>query len=139
MSPLTSSTDESILSKRRVYSPPSLKSYGLVTDLTQSGSGGSSEASFNSPAPNCEVNKKPHNSCPSDLRLKTNIRLMSVPVAGLGLYLFEYKSEFKTECGDGAYLGYMAQEVLALHPSAVVMRADGHYAIDYAILSQLLH
>lgn len=137
MKPLTPDIDLRLASTRRAYVAPSLTSYGLVQDLTQSGSSGPSESA----GPGCatQFTQKPNPSCPSDSRIKTNIRSMSASLSGLPLYLFEYKTEFKSSCGHGTYLGFMAQEVLQKYPSAVVTRPDGYYAIDYAHLRQLLH
>jgi Chaperone of endosialidase len=123
------------LGTKRVYVPPALTCYGLVQDLTQSGTGQSNESA--SPA-GCPVKtNKPNANCPSDSRLKTNIRSMSAS-SGLPLYLFEYKPEFKSSCGHGTYFGFMAQDVLQKYPSAVVTRPDGYYAINYRHLRQLL-
>ena len=123
---------------RRVYVAPELTCFGLVQDLTQAGTGLPSESAM--PCNPLDVTEKPNPSCTnSDLRIKTNIRLMSTAPSGLGLYIFEYKREYKSECGQGAYFGYMAQEVLQKYPSAVVTRPDGYYAINYCRLRQLLH
>lgn len=120
---------------RRAYVSPSLTCYGLVQNLTQSGTGQSNES--NSVA-GCPVKtSKPNSNCPSDVRLKTNVRPISES-SGMQLCLFEYKPEFQWECGHGTYLGYMAQEVLQKYPSAVVTRPDGFYAVDYGQLRQLL-
>ena len=123
---------------RRAYLAPALTCYGLVQDLTQSGTGNPNE---NQGIEACISSvKKPNINCPtSDSRLKTNIRSMSTSSSGMQLYLFEYKPEYKSECGHGTYFGFMAQEVLQKYPSAVVTRPDGFYAIDYCQLRQLLH
>ena len=123
---------------RRLYVSPSLNCYGLVQDLTQAGASGPSES--NNPCTPSDFQHKTNPSCHiSDLRLKTNIRPMATTPAGLALYLFEYKREYKSECGQGTYFGYMAQEVLQMYPSAVVTRPDGFLAINYRFLHQLLH
>ena len=123
---------------RRVYFAPSLSCYGLVQDLTQAGTGQSSESSM--PCNPLDFTEKTNPACTmSDLRVKTNIWPISTTQCGLGLYLFEYKPEYKSECGHGSFFGYMAQEVLQKYPSAVVTRPDGFYAIDYCQLRQLLH
>ena len=123
---------------RRAYVSPSLHCYGLVQDLTQAGTTGPSES--NNPCNPVEILHKTNPSCrTSDLRVKTNIRFISTAPSGMALYIFEYKREYKPECGRGVYFGHMAQEVLQKFPSAVVTRADGYYAIDYCRLRQLLH
>ena len=123
---------------RRVYVAPSLRCFGLVQDLTQAGTSGPSES--NNPCNPLDGTRKTNPSCtPSDVRLKTNIRPMSTTPSGLGLYLFEYKRDYKPACGHGTYFGYMAQEVLQKYPSAVVTRSDGYLAINYRLLHQLQH
>ena len=126
---------------RRVYVAPSLNCYGLVQDLTQAGTGSMSEAAASASTPStCGLTNYMSNpNCPSDSRLKTNIRSISTSLSGMQFYLFEYKPEYKPECGHGTYFGYMAQEVLQKYPSAVVTRSDGYLAIDYRLLNQLLH
>ena len=122
---------------RRAYLAPSLTHYGLVQDLTQSGTG---KPDQNQGLEACtSAVKQPNIMCPSDSRLKTNIRPMSTSSSGMQFYLFEYKTEYKSECGHGTYFGFMAQEVLQKFPSAVVTRPDGYFAIDYCRLRQLLH
>ena len=127
-----------LASARRVYVAPSLNCYGLVQNLTQAGTAGPSES--NNPCNPLDNTHKTNPSCHvSDVRAKTNIRFISNAPSGLGLYIFEYKREFKLEFGRGAYFGYMAQEVMQKYPSAVVTRPDGYHAIDYRRLRQLLH
>ena len=123
---------------RRAYLSPSLTHFGLVQDLTQAGTGLPNENQ--GPEACLPTFKKPNVNCPaSDSRLKTNIRPMSTSSSGMQFYLFEYKPEYKSECGLGTYFGFMAQEVLQKYPSAVVTRPDGYFAIDYCRLRQLLH
>ena len=135
--PITDSNLQCLIT-RRAYIAPSLMCYGFVHDLTQAGTTGPSESA--NPCIATEFTHKPNPSCTmSDLRLKTNIWPMSTTQCGLGLYLFEYKAEYKAECGHGSFFGYMAQEVLQKYPSAVVTCPDGYLAIDYCRLRQLLH
>lgn len=61
----------------------------------------------------------------SDRRLKENIKRVGVADNGLPIYLFTYK-------GDSAVqMGVMAQDVLAVHPEAVITRPDGYMAVYY--------
>ena len=50
---------------------------------------------------------------------------------GIGLYLFDYKPEFRDAWGHGRQLGVMADEVEAVMPNAVSVRADGYRTVDY--------
>ena len=133
---IVSDTDICSHSRRRAYVAPSLTCYGLVQDLTQASSSGPSE---NGSAGCGGPQRKPNSNCPSDSRIKTDIRLMSTSRSGLPLYLFTYKPEFKAACGHGTYFGFMAQDLLQKYPSAVVTRPDGYYAIDYHLLRTLMH
>lgn len=66
--------------------------------------------------------------CPSDRRLKTDIQRIGTTVHELPLYRYRY-------IGHAAvYEGVMAQDVLAVAPQAVVVSANGYYAVDYGLL-----
>jgi hypothetical protein len=64
----------------------------------------------------------------SDIRLKTNIRLIGTTVFGLPLYHFKYLGRPET------YEGVMAQDVFQVMPSAVLVGADGYYRVNYGAL-----
>lgn len=122
---------------KRPYATPALVCHGLIHNLTQSGSGADVETSTGNGG--CSANTSKKSCIPSDVRLKRNIRRVGNYSKSISLYLFDYKPEFKASCGEGTYLGVMAQEVLPILPSAVVMGANGYYAVDYAELRQLRH
>lgn len=68
----------------------------------------------------------------SDIRAKENIQLVGQTPAGLGIYEFEYKPEFKAQSGYGRYRGVMAQEVEKIIPEAVAIDTDGYKMVDYS-------
>ena len=53
---------------------------------------------------------------------------------GFGLYLFNYKAEFRNAYGHGRQFGVMASEVEAIVPAAVSEGPLGHKTVDYAML-----
>jgi len=67
----------------------------------------------------------------SDRRLKQNIVHIGNHPLGFGLYLFDYKPEYRKRCGDGRHFGVMADEVEKVIPSAVVPGFGGFKAVDY--------
>jgi hypothetical protein len=64
----------------------------------------------------------------SDVRVKENIKYEGQTPAGVNMYSFEYKTEYKDKHGYGRYIGVMAQEV----PEAAVMGEDGYLLVDYS-------
>ena len=70
----------------------------------------------------------------SDIRTKENITVVGKMPNGLTVYEFEYKPEFKNKknYGTGRYRGFMAHEVEAVIPEAVIQMEDGYKAIDYS-------
>lgn len=63
----------------------------------------------------------------SDIRLKEDIEPVGA-LNGIPVYTFKYKGK------DGRWFGAMAQDLLEIAPDAVVMEADGFYAVNYARL-----
>jgi hypothetical protein len=61
----------------------------------------------------------------SDIRLKTDIELISRRPDGLGVYRFRYLWDVRTR------IGLMAQEVLKVFPAAVSKDARGFLMVDY--------
>lgn len=70
----------------------------------------------------------------SDRALKQDIVRIGTHPAGFGLYLFDYKPEFREAAGFGRQFGVMADEVELVLPQAVVMHPDGYKRVDYALL-----
>ena len=64
----------------------------------------------------------------SDMRLKHDIVLLGRLDDGLGYYRFVYNG------GHTAYVGVMAQEVLAVAPEAVTRGTDGYLRVSYDLL-----
>ena len=109
---------------KKEYKSPGLVCYGSVSILTRASATGNAEGGglMN---PNMAV---------SDVRLKQDIARIGNHSSGFGLYLFDYKPEFRGEHGAGRQFGVMAQEVEAVMPSAVVTYADGFKRVNYAML-----
>ena len=113
---------------RRPYAKPGLTVYGSVRDLT----GGESQSNPG------DANGM-MNVTPSDRSYKEDIRLVDTHPAGFGLYLFDYKPEFRDAFGHGRKFGVMADEVEKIVPEAVVVRADGYRGVDYGRIGITLH
>jgi len=64
----------------------------------------------------------------SDVRMKENIKLVGKTKAGVNLYSYEYKPEFKQVAGHGQHIGVMAHEV----PHAAFMSDNGYLMVDYS-------
>ena len=52
----------------------------------------------------------------------------------MGLYLFDYKAEYRQQWGQGRQFGVMAQEVETFMPQAVCVHSDGYKMVKYAML-----
>jgi hypothetical protein len=115
---------------KRPYSPPILVRYGDVRDLTQAGSAGTQESTFNNRCGRTNRNKP----CVSDRSLKENLARVGEHAMGFGLYLFDFKEQYKDAFGRARQFGVMADEVEAVMPEAVMLRADGFKAVYYEML-----
>jgi hypothetical protein len=113
---------------RRPYAKPGLTIYGSVRDLT----GGQSQS-------NPGDTNGMMNATPSERGYKENIRQVGTHPAGFGLYLFDYKPEFRDAFGHGRKFGVMADEVEKVVPEAVVVREDGYRGVDYSRIGITLH
>lgn len=113
-------------SAKRPYAAPRLTVYGSVRELTGSSSGTVGDGLG-------------MNMLPSDPALKENVVRVGEHPAGFGLYLFDYKAEFKDSCGHGRQFGVMADEVESVIPEAVSLAANGYRAVDYARLGITRH
>ena len=107
---------------KKTYQKPVLKTYGLVKHLTQSGGTLNGEAGANMRVP------------VSDRRLKENIVRIDAHPLGFSLYLFDYKPEYREQCGYGRQFGVMADEVETVMPEAVSIHPDGYMMVNYALL-----
>lgn len=118
---------------RKSYSGPSLIVYGAVRNLTQSSTGNQSENITWNGQTYCLpwlANRKP---C-SERRVKENIVRIGDHPFGFGLYLFDYRLEYRTQWGRGRQFGVMIDEVEAIVPEAVCLNSDGYKRVDYGIL-----
>ena len=70
----------------------------------------------------------------SDRNAKENIVRIGDHFLGLGLYLFNYKVEYRQKWGLGRQFGVMAQEVEIFMPEAVCVHPDGYRMVDYGML-----
>ena len=115
---------------KKPYHRPSLRVYGSVSSLTKSGSSGPNEHSGQFPAMSA-----------SDPITKTNIVRIDTHPLGIGLYLFDYKSEFRGTWGHGRQFGVMADEVETIMPAAVSLHPSGYKQVDYTMLGiyRVLH
>ena len=108
-------------SQRLSYTSPALRCYGEVKHMTEGRSGGGRDADNT-------MTKM------SDRNTKENIVKIGVHPLGVGLYLFDYKAEYRDEGGHGRQLGVMADEVEAVRPAAVSLHANGYKLVDYSKL-----
>jgi hypothetical protein len=106
--------------KKLPYKTPVLIEYGSVRRLTSSISGGAGDGSGM--------------HAPSDPALKENVVRIGDHPAGFGLYLFDYKKEFRDAHGHGRQFGVMADEVEGIVPEAVGVNSDGFRIVDYTLL-----
>lgn len=118
--------------KKKVYSRPVLNIYGSVCMLTM---GTASVGNDPSPYNNTRKNSQ------SDRTAKENIVRIGQHPLGIGLYLFDYKPEYRNQWGNGRQFGVMADEVEKVMPEAVSVHPDGYKMVNYALLgiSRNLH
>jgi len=115
---------------RKSYTAPSLILYGRVGSLTQGGSGANFEG-----WPNFCANQPGQTYRPcSERRVKENIVRIGDHPLGFGVYLFDYRIEFRAQWGQGRQFGVMIDEVESLMPDAVSLHADGFKRVDYDML-----
>ena len=115
-------------SHKAPYRTPSLKVYGSVRDLTGDISGGAGD-----------MNLMTTGMGTSDPATKENVVRIGEHPAGFGLYLFDYKSEFRDACGHGRQFGVMADEVEPIVPEAVMVGDHGYRVVNYALLGITRH
>ena len=107
--------------KKQVYTSPIFRVYGAVHQFTQgsmqNGNDGGGGMTQN-----------------SERELKENIVRVGTHPLGIGLYLFDYKPEFKVMAGYGRRFGVMVNEVENVMPEAVISHSDGHKRVNYSLL-----
>jgi hypothetical protein len=112
---------ETILTHKAAYTPPVLTTYGSVSELTTFGGGS-------------DLDGVGGDIVPSDRRVKENLVRVGQHPLGIGLYLFDYKPEFRKQWGASRQFGVMADEVEAVMPAAVTTHADGYKLVNYRML-----
>ena len=119
--------------KRKHYLAPRLINYGAVRELTLSGTASMAEntAMFGQ-ATYCQW--WTGNKTCSERRVKENIVRIGDHPLGFGLYLFDYRPEFRAQWGQGRQFGVMIDEVERVVPEAVSMHHDGYKRVDYSLL-----
>ena len=119
------------------YSAPKLVCYGALRELTQAGGSGNLEGDHKTQPNQCANNaswKKLCNAAGSDIRLKQDVVKVGHHPLGFGLYLFDYKPEYRDQWGHGRQFGVIAQEVEAIMREAVFQHAGGYKVVDYEML-----
>lgn len=111
---------------KKAYSPPRLVRYGEVRTLTQAGTSGVAEGG-----------SMASGKMASDRALKENIFRIGDHPLGFGLYLFDFKPEYRAAHGNGRQFGVIAQEVEVVAPHTVGRDVAGHAVVDYAALGIL--
>lgn len=118
----TNTPTEARRDRKKAYASPRLIVYGEVRSLTQAQTGLALEA---------VIGPLGH---PSDRRVKEHIVEIGVHPLGIGLYLFDYRAEYREQWGHGRQFGVMADEVEAVMPAAISVHPDGYKLVDYAKL-----
>ena len=116
---------------RKSYAAPNLVIYGSVGRLTQSGTMGNAE--WNWSQFRCNLRDSTKRPC-SERRVKENIVRIGDHPLGFGLYLFDYRPEFRAQWGQGRQFGVMIDEVERVMPEAVCMHPDGYKRVDHSLL-----
>jgi hypothetical protein len=112
---------------KRPYRTPALTTYGSVRELTGTLSG------VNTGDTNMMMN------LPSDRAYKENVVQVGEHPVGFGLYLFDYKPEYRNSFGHGRQFGVMADEVETVMPEAVSLGEDGYRRVRYDLLGIVRH
>jgi hypothetical protein len=108
--------------KKAAYTSPQLKVYGSVSKWTMG------VRTRNNDGANTRRRTA------SDCNTKENIIQVGVHPLGIGLYLFDYKPEYRKQWGCGRQFGVMADEAETVMPEAVSVHSDGYRMVDYAML-----
>jgi hypothetical protein len=108
---------------KKAYHRPEIRVYGGLHLLTQGSSGQHNDGSGAMTS-----------MTPSDPVTKENIVKIGIHPLGIGLYLFDYKPEYRGSLGHGRQFGVMADEVETVMPEAVSQHADGYKMVNYAML-----
>jgi hypothetical protein len=123
MKPAAPHSDDRSISapEKKHYVSPVLRVYGTVSALTMALAGSVGDAGAMSRAM-------------SDRIVKENIVRIGDHPLGIGIYLFDYKPEYREKCGHGRQFGVMADEVECVMLKAVSIHPDGYKMVNYAML-----
>jgi hypothetical protein len=121
IAPTCSTNNAKTLLDKKSYHSPVVQVFGKLHLLTQ-GTGGNGTDADNT------MTKM------SDRRAKENILRVGTHPLGIGVYLFDYKAEYREACGHGRQLGLMADEVEVVLPEAVSVHPDGYKMVNYGML-----
>jgi hypothetical protein len=107
---------------RAPYQKPRLEVYGSLSALTlgTTGSGGDANMLM----------------LMSDARTKQDVVRIGTHPLGFGIYLFNYRPEFRARWGHGRHVGFLAHEVEEVVPEAVATTDDGYLAVDYGLIAR---
>jgi hypothetical protein len=75
----------------------------------------------------------------SERSAKERILRVGTHPVGVGLYLFDYKTEYRRSWGRGRQFGVMADEVERVMPEAVSLHSKGHKVVNYDMLGISLY
>ena len=112
-------------SSRKAYRSPVLRTFGSLRHMTQGSTGRKADWGHT---------RRRYSGGGSDRGIKENIVKIGEHTLGIGLYLFDFKPEYRDLWGHGRQFGVMADEVEAVFPEAVATHADGYKLVDYAML-----
>ena len=110
--------------RKRKYERPTLVCYGSVKQLTNAVTAAGADGGGR--------------MMMSERACKENVKRVGEHPMGFGLYLFDYKPEFRDAFGHGRKFGVMADEVERVCPEAVRRSAAGRRLVDYARLGVTL-
>lgn len=120
-------TDLADCSQLKEFVPPQLVFLGSVKSITRGGGSGIFNDGMSGMGMSMGMGM-------SDPLAKHNIIEVGRDPRGFGLYLFDYKPEFRSVHGSGRQFGVMADEVERVMPAAVIVAADGYRRVDYSLL-----
>ena len=113
-----------LINEKKTYTIPKLIKYGEVRTITQAGTRGPNEASGNGLV----------EMVMSDRSVKENIVKIGDHPCGIGLYLFDFKPEYRSNSGNVKQFGVIADEVEKVMPKAVSLHPKGYKMVNYAML-----
>jgi hypothetical protein len=114
---------------KKAYATPRLSKFGTVGTLVQAGT----QPPFTETRPTAPAPRRTRRVA-SDAAIKEHAVRVGTHPLGFGLYLFEYRAEYRALYGTGRQFGVMAHEVEPVMPQAVSRGPLGHKLVDYGML-----